>query len=173
MDGKADHDDDVEEEEAATGTPVLELNVGHYRQITRFIYTKAHTIMHKHTLESAHVFFFFFLLQLCDSDTHTRAGSQMNQLVNTKCLLSERFQNKSCFQLLPLPLASTLIFALGTCRRSRAQIDTNGCKYQGMVSVSVFCSHSHTCIDTHIHTHLFTMVISCSRERTSVAARPW
>lgn len=123
MDGKADDDDDAEEEEAATGTPALELNVGHYRQITTFIYTQVHTIMHKHTLDSVRV----CVSELCDSDTHTHTGTQMNQVVNTKCLLSERLQNKSCFQLLPLPLASTLIFALGTCRRS----------------------HTHTCTNTH------------------------
>lgn len=53
-----------------------------------------------------------------------------------------------------------------THSHSSTHTHTRGCKYQDLLSV--FCSHSQT----HTHRHLFTMVMSCSRERTSVAARP-
>jgi len=71
--------------------------------------------------------------------THSHTLTQMNQAVNAKCLLVERLQNKSCFQLLPQPLAGTLICAQGTCRHS----------------------HTHTFtpdrIHTHTHTHTHTL----------------
>lgn len=44
----------------------------------------------------------------------------------------------------------------------------HSCKYQGLLYVL----HSHTYSYTHTQRHLFTMVMSCSREWTSVAARP-
>lgn len=62
--------DDEEEEEAATGKPVLQLSVGLYRQIFTHIYTQAHTAMHKHTPgdpgKCVHV---YFVLKQCDSHT--------------------------------------------------------------------------------------------------------
>ncbi len=113
-------------------------------------------------------------------DTHT--PTQMNQAVNAKCLFSERLQNKSSFQLLPLLLAGTLMCAQGTYRHSYIHIHTranthtytHSCKYQDMSCLLLTFAHIQPYAHTHPRTcrHLFTMVMSCSREWTSVAARP-
>ncbi len=50
----------------------------------------------------------------------------MNQAVNAKCLFSERLQNKSSFQLLPLLLAGTLMCAQGTYRHIHIHTPRSG-----------------------------------------------
>lgn len=168
---------DDDEEEAATGKPVLELSVGLYRQISTHIYTQAHTQPCTNTPQGkpgkcVHVYF-ALKHSVSHIRTNTHTQTQMNQAVNAKCLLSECLQNKSCFQLLPLPLAGTLIRAQGsmqTLPHTHSHLSkcapAHGCKYQDLLSV--FRSHTHM----HTQRHLFTMVMSCSTERTSVAARP-
>lgn len=85
----------------------LRLSVSFHIQVYSHICTQTRAAMHKHTpgWEVGVVCSCTFVLKR--SDSHARI--QMNQAVNAKCLLTERLQNESRFQL--LPLAGALICA--------------------------------------------------------------
>lgn len=142
----------------------LRLSVSFHIQVYSHICTQTQAAMHKHTpgWEVGVVCSCTFVLKR--SDSHARI--QMNQAVNAKCLLTERLQNESRFQLLPLagalicaqehadpPSSDTHTHTHGHFTLEQTCTHKHSCKYQGLLYVL----HSH--IQLHTHTHRGTCLL--------------
>ncbi len=79
--GNANVDDD-EEEEAATGKPVLELSIGLYRQnIHTYLHADTHNHAQTHPREPGKCVHVYFVLKHCDSHIHTDKHTHVHTLL--------------------------------------------------------------------------------------------